>query len=302
MYDIIVIGGGPAGLTAAIYGLRANKTVLVLEKETAGGQITSSPLVENIPGFSGISGTEFADRLVDQAMGQGAELELGEAIGIRDEGGVKTVVTDMGDEYQGKAVIIATGAKHRHLGLPDEERFIGDGISFCAVCDGAFYKGRTVGIVGGGNSALVEAVMLAELAEKLYILQDLPFLTGEQKMQDRLKAKDNVEILTGVKVKGFLDTDAFSGVVIEQNGSPRELRLDGLFVAIGTVPQNDAFADLLDLDGRGYVIAKDGVLTGTPGIFVAGDCRAKKVRQVATAAADGAEAALAAVDYIEKRI
>jgi len=300
MYDIIVIGGGPAGLTAAIYGLRANKTVLVLEKETAGGQITSSPLVENIPGFNEISGTAFADRLVDQVLAQGAELELGEAIEIRDDGKVKTVKTDMGDEYQGKTVIIATGAKHRHLGLPDEEKFIGNGISFCAVCDGAFYKGKTVGIVGGGNSALVEAVMLAELVDKLYILQDLPFLTGEQKMQDRLRSKANVEILTGVRVKGFLGADELSGVVIEQDGKAQNLALDGLFVAIGTVPQNDAFKELLELDGRGYVVARETVQTKTPGIFVAGDCRVKKVRQVTTAASDGAEAALAAVDYIEK--
>ncbi len=299
MYDIIIIGGGPAGLTAAVYAKRASKSVLILEKETAGGQITLSPLVENIPGFASISGTDFADKLLDQALSNGAEMDLGEAVSVEDQGNFKTVRTDMGEEYQTKAVIVATGAAHRHLGLPGEDVFIGNGISFCAVCDGAFYKGKTVALVGGGNSALVEAVMLADLVEKLYILQDLPFLTGEQKMQDRLKAKDNVEILTGVKVTGFIGENELKGVTIEQNGNAKEMYVDGLFVAIGTVPQNNNFADLLELDGRGYAVASDNVGTKTPGIFVAGDCRVKKIRQVATAASDGAEAALAAVAYID---
>ena len=301
MYDIIIIGGGPAGLTAAIYALRASKTVLVLEKETAGGQITLSPLVENIPGFESISGSDFADRLMNQAMSQGAEFDLGEAVSITDHGSYKTVKTDMGEEHDAKAVIIATGAAHRHLGLPNEEQYIGNGISFCAVCDGAFYKGKTVALVGGGNSALVEAVMLADLVKKLYILQDLPFLTGEQKMQDKLRAKDNVEILTEVKVKGFLGENELNGIVFEQNGTERNMAVDGLFVAIGTVPQNGAFAELIDLDERGYVIASDNINTKTPGIFVAGDCRAKRVRQVTTAVSDGAEAGLAAASFIDNK-
>ncbi len=301
MYDIIIIGGGPAGLTAAIYALRASKTVLVLEKETAGGQITLSPLVENIPGFESISGSDFADRLMNQAMSQGAEFDLGEAVSITDHGSYKTVKTDMGEEHDAKAVIIATGAAHRHLGLPNEEQYIGNGISFCAVCDGAFYKGKTVALVGGGNSALVEAVMLADLVKKLYILQDLPFLTGEQKMQDKLRAKDNVEILTEVKVKSFLGKNELDGIVIEQNGTERNMAVDGLFVAIGTVPQNGAFAELIDLDERGYVIASDNINTKTPGIFVAGDCRAKRVRQVTTAVSDGAEAGLAAASFVDNR-
>ena len=283
MYDIIIIGGGPAGLTAAIYALRASKTVLVLEKETAGGQITLSPLVENIPGFESISGSDFADRLMNQAMAQGAEFDLGEAVSIVDHGSYKTVKTDMGEEHDAKAVIIATG------------------ITFCAVCDGAFYKGKTVALVGGGNSALVEAVMLSDLVKKLYILQDLPFLTGEQKMQEKLRAKDNVEILTEVRVKGFLGKHELDGIVIEQNGEERTMAVDGLFVAIGTVPQNGAFSELIDLDERGYVIASDNINTKTPGIFVAGDCRAKRVRQVTTAVSDGAEAGLAAASFIDNK-
>lgn len=301
MYDLIIIGGGPAGLTAAVYAARAAKTVLVLEKETAGGQITLSPQVENIPGFASVSGAEFADKMVDQAMTQGTEIEFGEVVALEDHGDYKTAVTDFGDRYDAKAVILATGAAHRHLGLPEEEKFIGNGESFCAVCDGAFYKGRTVALVGGGNSALVEAVMLADLVEKLYILQDMPYLTGEAKMQERLRAKENVEILCNVRVTGLLGDDELNGVRIEQNGNAKEIPVDGLFVAIGTVPQNNAFKDLLDLDERGYVMARENVLTKTRGIFVAGDCRAKRVRQVTTAAADGAEAAIAAVNFIEGR-
>ncbi|MBR0215179.1 MAG: FAD-dependent oxidoreductase, partial [Solobacterium sp.] len=259
------------------------------------------PEIENIPGFTSISGAEFADKMVDQALTQGAEIEFGEVISLEDHGDYKVAVTDTGDRYEAKAVILATGAAHRHLGLPEEEKFIGNGESFCAVCDGAFYKDRTVALVGGGNSALVEAVMLAGLVNKLYILQDMPFLTGEAKMQERLRAKDNVEILCNVKVTGLIGDEELTGVRIEQDGEPKEIMVDGLFVAIGTVPQNNAFRDLLDLDERGYVVAKDSVLTKTRGIFVAGDCRTKRVRQVTTAAADGAEAAIAAVNFIEGR-
>ena len=301
MYDLIIIGGGPAGLTAAVYAARAAKSVLVLEKETAGGQITLSPEIENIPGFTSISGADFADKMVDQALTQGAEIEFGEVISLEDHGDYKVAVTDTDDRYEARAVILATGAAHRHLGLPEEEKFIGNGESFCAVCDGAFYKDRTVALVGGGNSALVEAVMLADLVKKLYILQDMPFLTGEAKMQERLRAKDNVEILCNVKVTGLIGDEELTGVRIEQDGEPKEIMVDGLFVAIGTVPQNNAFRELLDLDERGYVVAKDSVLTKTRGIFVAGDCRTKRVRQVTTAAADGAEAAIAAVNFIEGR-
>ena len=301
MYDIIIVGGGPAGLTAAIYGLRANKSVLVLEKETAGGQISDSPFVENIPGFSGISGTEFADKLVDQALSQGAEMEFGEVVAIRDLKTCKEVETDMGDVFEGRTVILSTGAKHRHLGLPGEEEFIGNGISFCAVCDGAFYRDQVVAMAGGGNTALVEAVMLSDLVKKLYILQDLPFLTGEKKYQDILNEKDNVEIITGVKITQLLGTDALNGLVIENTaGISRRIELDGLFVAIGHVPQNEAFKALADLDSAGYAIADETLKTKTPGLFVAGDCRTKKVRQVVTAASDGAQAALAAVEYLDR--
>ena len=300
MYDIIIVGGGPAGLTAAVYACRANKTVLVIEKETAGGQITNSPLVENIPGFTAISGNDFADHLVSQALEQGAEMEFGEVTAIRSLDEYKEVETDLGDVYKARAVILATGAKYRHLGLEREEEFIGNGISFCAVCDGAFYKDQTVAMVGGGNTALVEAVMLSDLVKKLIILQDLPFLTGEKKYQETLQEKENVEIRTGVSVKELTGESGLDGVVIEdRDGNKERIDLDGLFVAIGHVPQNEAFEEIAPLDSAGYILSDESCLTKTAGVFVAGDCRTKKVRQVVTAASDGAQAALAACDYID---
>ena len=299
MYDIIVIGGGPAGLTAAVYARRANKSVLVIEKGSFGGQITYSPKVENIPGFSEVTGNEFAEKLVEQALGLDAEVECAEVLEIK-QGDVKTVVTDSGD-FEGKIVIIATGAKHRMLGLDREQDFVGEGISFCAVCDGAFYAGQDVAVIGGGNSALQEAILLADLARKVYVVQNLDFLTGEQKLQEKLIAKENVEIILGHTVKGVLGDTTLTGITIADNdGNEKQLQIDGMFVAIGLIPQNEAFANVINLDSRGYVDSDENCLTNSDGIFVAGDCRTKKIRQVATAAADGAIAALAACDYLDR--
>ncbi|MBR3591537.1 MAG: FAD-dependent oxidoreductase [Clostridia bacterium] len=299
MYDIIVIGGGPAGLTAAIYARRANKSVLVIEKGSFGGQITFSPKVENIPGFSEVTGNEFAEKLVEQALGLDAEVECAEVLEIK-QGDVKTVVTDSG-EFEAKTVIVATGAKHRMLGLAREEEFVGEGISFCAVCDGAFYAGRDVAVIGGGNSALQEAILLADLANKVYVVQNLDFLTGEQKLQEKLSAKENVEIILGHTVKGIIGDTTLTGITIaDSNDNEKQLDIDGMFVAIGLIPQNEAFEGIINLDERGYVTSDENCLTNADGIFVAGDCRSKKIRQVATAAADGAVAALAACDYLDK--
>ena len=296
MYDIIIIGGGPAGLTAALYACRANKKTL--EKETFGGQITFSPKVENIPGFISLTGNEFAEKLVEQVLEQGADVESCEVLEIKD-GDIKTVVTD-DSEYQCKAVIIATGAKHRMLGIKDEEKYVGEGISFCAVCDGAFYKNKTVAVVGGGNSALQEAILLSDLAKKVYVVQNLDFLTGEKKLSDQLYKLENVEVITGVTVESFLGDSELKGIVIKDSaGESRELSVDGLFIAIGLIPQNEAFKNVIELDGRGYAVIDETCESATRGIFVAGDCRTKKIRQVTTAAADGATAALAACDYID---
>lgn len=298
MYDIIIIGGGPAGLTAALYACRANKKTLVIEKETFGGQITFSPKVENIPGFISLTGNEFAEKLVEQVLEQGADVESCEVLEIKD-GDIKTVVTD-DSKYQCKAVIIATGAKHRMLGIKDEEKYVGEGISFCAVCDGAFYKNKTVAVVGGGNSALQEAILLSDLAKKVYVVQNLDFLTGEKKLSDQLYKLENVEVITGVTVESFLGDSELKGIVIKDSaGESRELSVDGLFIAIGLIPQNEAFKNVIKLDGRGYAVVDETCESATRGIFVAGDCRTKKIRQVTTAAADGATAALAACDYID---
>ena len=296
MYDLIIVGGGPAGLTAALYARRADKSVLVIEKAIFGGQITFSPKVENIPGFLSLSGNEFAEKLVEQVLEQGADVEMAEVLSVRD-GDVKTVVTDSG-EYEARALIIATGARHRMLGLEREEQFVGEGISFCAVCDGAFYKGKTVAVIGGGNSALQEAILLSDLAAKVYVVQNLDTLTGEVKLREQLYAKENVEIITGVTVKELLGEDTLTGILLEGKES-RRLEIDGMFVAIGLIPQNEPFADLLALNDWGYADADESCKTPASGIFVAGDCRSKRIRQVATAASDGAVAALAACDYID---
>ncbi len=298
MYDIVVIGAGPAGLTAALYARRASKTVMVLEKGAFGGQITFSPKVENIPGFASLTGNEFAEKLVDQALGQGAEVDLCEVTEIKDNGDTKIVVTDSG-EYEARAVIIATGATHRLPGLDREFDFIGNGISFCAVCDGAFYEGKTVAVLGGGNSALQEAILLSDLCKKVYVVQNLEVLTGEKKLQEQLSKKDNVEIITLAKITELLGDSELNGIKIEANGKEQTLEIDGLFVAIGLIPQNKQFENVIALDKWGYADSDEACVTKTAGIFVAGDCRKKRIRQVATACADGAVAALAACDYID---
>lgn len=301
MYDIVIVGAGPAGLTAAIYARRANKSVLLLDKAAFGGQITYSPKVENYPGYDSISGSELADKLVSQALAQGADVELETVTDIRDGGTTKTVITEEGGTYDCKAVIIACGVQHRHLGLENEERFIGDGISFCAVCDGAFYKDKTVALVGGGNSALQEAILLSETSKKVYVIQNLDFLTGEPKLQEILARRENVEVRLGTVVKAIPDTPTLETITLERvaDHAEEQLAIDGLFVAIGLKPENESFAHLAALNEAGYFAAGEDCLTGTPGVFVAGDCRQKAVRQVATATGDGAVAAVAACRYID---
>ena len=295
-YDIIIIGGGPAGLTAAIYAGRANKKVLVIEKGTFGGQITSSPKVENIPGFLSVTGNEFAEHLIEQATNLDADIECTKAEKIIPGNPHKVICEDA--EFEGKTVIIATGTKHRLLGLDGEEELIGNGISFCAVCDGAFYEGKTVGVVGGGNSALQEALLLSETSPKVYVIQNLDFLTGEDKLQKLVEEKDNIEVILGATVSSYITDGDFKGVNISTKDGEKELLFDGLFVAVGLIPQNEDFADVIALDERGYVDADEKCLTNIDGIFVAGDCRQKQIRQVATAASDGAVAALAACEYL----
>ena len=300
MHDIIIVGGGPAGLTAAVYGLRAGKSVLVIEKNGFGGQIAYSPKVENIPGTISISGAEFADKLTEQAMNLGADVELETVIRV-ENGDVKKVYTEEGNCFEAGAVILAVGVKHRMLGLPGEEELVGNGLSFCAVCDGAFYAGQDIAMIGGGNSALQEALLLSEVCNKVTIVQNLAFFTGEKKLADALAAKDNVEVLFSTVVAEYLsENGTLTGLhVRNENGDERVLKLDGAFLAVGLAPENDAFASLAELNDWGYFASGEDCTTQTPGIFVAGDCRSKSIRQVTTAAGDGAVAAMAACRYLD---
>ncbi|MDO5124132.1 MAG: FAD-dependent oxidoreductase [Eubacteriales bacterium] len=299
MYDIIVIGGGPAGLTSAVYAKRAGKSVLVLEKASFGGQITYSHKIENFPSAQSISGTDLADRMMEQALSQGADIELEEALKITKTDTGFHINTDF-SEYDCKAVIIATGAKHRTLGAEGEEKFIGNGISFCAVCDGAFYAGKEVAVIGGGNSALVEASLLAETCKKVTVVQNLDRLTGEKQVADALLKRSNVEVIYSTVVESFKGENELEAVVLKNDsGETREIHPDGVFVAIGLAPDNKAFEEFVALDSYGYADANENCKTKTEGIFVAGDCRTKQVRQITTAVADGAVAALGACAYVD---
>lgn len=300
MYDILIAGAGPAGLTAAIYCLRAGKSVLIIEKGAFGGQITYSPKIENYPGFTSASGNEIADAMVSHAMAQGADIELDTVTGIRSNAdGSRTLVCE-GGEYTGGAVIIAVGCRHRRLGIEREEEFIGNGINFCAVCDGAFYKGGKVVMIGGGNSALQEALMLAEICPRVTVVQNLGYLTGEAKLIEQVKSKKNIDVLYGYVADGILGEDKLTGIRVRgEDGATLDIPADGVFVAIGLVPENKPFEEVAELDARGYFKSDESCLTKTPGVFVAGDCRAKAVRQITTAVSDGSVAALAACRYID---
>ena len=299
MYDIAIIGAGPAGMTAAIYAERAGKHAIMIDKAGYGGNIITTPSVENYPGLKNVSGADFAQLLFDQASGFGAEYMSAEVTGITDAHGVKTVHTDGGD-VDCKAVIIATGATNRKLGLEKEEQLVGSGVSFCATCDGMFFRGRDVAVIGGGNTALEDAEYLSGVANKVYLVHRRDKFRGEQKTVDRLAKLENVEFVLNSTPVRFLGEGPISGLVVKNNetGEERELAVQGVFEAVGQVPQNQNFKDVTELDEAGYIKAVEDCETGRPGIFVAGDCRTKKVRQLDTAAADGTVAALAASDYI----
>ena len=302
MHDIVIIGAGPAGLTAALYARRADKSVLLIEKESFGGQITHSPKVENYPTLMQISGNELGQMMVEQVMEHGADIELAEVTAIRDNGNSKTVVTDMG-EYEAKAVIIAAGSKHRQLGLERENELVGNGVYYCAVCDGAFYNGRDVAVIGGGNTALQEAVMLSEYCTKVYVIQNLSFMTGEAKLLEILEKRDNVTLIYDTLVTELIGDESLEAVKLKngKTGEESVLNVPGLFVAIGQKPENECFANITKLNDYGYIIAGEECLTDTEGVFVAGDCRTKAVRQVTTASSDGAIAALAACRYVDSK-
>ena len=293
MYDLIIIGAGPAGLTAAIYAARAGKSVLVYEKEGIGGQIASSPKVENYPGIRSASGTELADNLYEQALSFGVDIELEAVEGIRDNGPTKTVVTEYGEQECVK-VIIASGVKHKKLGLKEEEDFEGNGVSYCAICDGAFFKNRPVAVVGGGNAALRSVQFLSGICEKVYLIHRRDEFRGDKMTVDEVKALPNVELILNSTVVSLHGDSGLSSVTVEniRTGERINLEVPALFVCVGQIPSNEAFADIVALDENGYIIAGEDCKTNVPGIFAAGDCRTKAIRQLTTAAADGAVAAL----------
>ena len=302
MYDIVIVGGGPAGLTAAVYALRGGRSVVVIEKNGFGGQIAYSPKVENIPGTKVISGAEFADQLTDQAMSLGADVELEKVVKVEKADGIFKVYTEEESVFEGKTVILAVGVKHRTLGLEGENELIGNGISFCAVCDGAFYAGQEVAMIGGGNSALQEALLLSEVCKKVTVVQNLSGFTGEKKLADALMQKENVTAYFNTVVAGYETTDgALTGLKLhnDQTGEEFGISVDGAFLAVGLMPENDPFAEHADLNNWGYFDSAEDCRTKTEGLFVAGDCRSKYIRQVVTASADGAIAAMAACRYLD---
>ncbi len=285
--DFVIIGGGTAGLSAAVYACRANKSVLVLEREAFGGQIVDAPTVENYPGIKSVSGAVFASDLFDQAEAAGAQFKC-ETVTKVERRGETVFVTTERDEYEARAVIIAAGCEHRRLGIYGEDMLIGAGISYCALCDGAFFKDKTVAVVGGGNAAFGDALYLSGLAKMVYLIHRRDGFRAEPAMVERCKALNTIRFITNATVEKLIGDEELSGVELKVNGKPQKLDIDGLFVAIGQKPDNEAFG--VKLDGDGYILAGDYCRTNVKGVYAAGDCRRKTVRQLTTAAADGAVA------------
>ncbi len=314
MYDIAIIGGGIAGLTAAIYGQRAGKSTVVFEKMSFGGQIVNSPMVENYPGIATISGSELTERLLEQATGLGAETVQAEVLGIEkqppfagrgrgnDEEAFGTLfhVRTVEECFECRSVVLAGGMERRLLGVPGEERLKGAGVSYCATCDGMFFKGRDVAVVGGGNTALEDAEFLSEYCKTVYLVHRRDTFRGEEGTVGRLAEKENVEFVLDTVVEEILGEQAVEAIRLWNKKEDEHflLNVSGVFVAVGQIPKNEPFASLVKLDEAGFVMAGEDGRTSVPGIFVAGDCRMKHVRQLTTAAADGTVAALAAVAWV----
>ncbi len=300
-YDIVIVGGGTAGMTAAIYAVRSGKTALMLEGAVYGGQIINTPDIENYPGLAFVSGFEFANSLYNQATGLGVEMKFERAAAVEEADGLKIVRTER-NAYSCRAVILATGAKNRPLGLENEQALIGRGVSYCATCDGMFYRDKVVAVNGGGNTAIEDAAFLAGYCEKVYLIHRRRAFRAHEKEVERLKARENVEFILDSAVTALYSDPALQAIEVTnvRTGEKKKLEVAGLFIAIGQMPDNTAFAGLVELDGQGYSAAGEDCRTRTPGIFTAGDCRTKAVRQLTTAASDGAVAALAACEYIDR--
>ena len=298
MYDIIIVGGGPAGLAAAIYAARALKKVLLIEKATFGGQITQAVNVENYPGFETIGGMELGERMYDQAKKLGMESIYGEVSNIQKDATTFTIFVSS-KEYQSKALIYATGASPRKLGVVNEEQFLGSGISYCATCDGAFFKDKTVCVVGGGNTAIDDALYLSNLCKKVYLIHRRGGFRGEPVKVTFLKEKENVEFILNATVKEVLGTDRVEAVLLNENNQERKLDVDGVFVAIGHEPNTKILEDFVPLTPNGYIITNLQLETAVAGFYAAGDVREKQVRQLTTATNDGTIAAIMACEYLD---
>ena len=298
MYDIVVIGGGPAGLTASLYAARAGKSVMLLEANAFGGQIATAPRVENYPSINEITGSELADKMFEQAVSHGVEFDMGTAKIEKTALGY-TVTTEY-SMYECLSVVIATGVSHKKLGLESEERLSGKGVCYCAVCDGAFYKDKSVCVVGDGNSAAQFALYLAEICSEVHLLTMFDRLFCDRELTERIVNSDKINWVQNVTVSEILGESKVEGVVYrDSDGAITYLDLDAVFVAIGQVPHNGDFANVVQLDDRGYIVAGEDCATDSIGIFVAGDCRTKKVRQCATAVGDGAVAGFSAALYVD---
>lgn len=301
MYDIIVIGAGPAGLTAAIYARRASKNVLVLEAKSYGGQIINTLDIENYPVEEHISGFDFATKLYNQAKNLGAEIKFEKVVDINNQDNEKEVITTK-NTYKTKTLIIATGSENRKLGISNEDELVGKGISYCATCDGAFYKKKTVAVVGGGNTALEDALYLSDIVEKVYLIHRRDEFRGSESTVNLLKEKNNVEFIYNSNVTKLNSNERLESIVVtDKEGIESTIKVDGLFVAVGRIPENQNFGKIINLDNSGYIISDEKCNTNVEGIFVAGDNRTKEVRQLVTATSDGAVAATAAIKYINEK-
>lgn len=302
MYDVIIIGAGAAGMTAAIYALRNDKSVLMIESTSVGGQIAFSPKVENFPSYRTISGEELSQKMFEQVLDLGVQFELEEVLSVdKKEDGTFLVKTDCG-EHLGKTLIIATGAKQKHIGIAAEEHLLGRGVYYCAICDGAFYRGKEVALIGDGNTALQSAILLSSICTKVYVLTWFDKFFGDESLIKTLRKTPNIEVLPETSVIDFLGDDALTGVkaVKKQTGEEFVVDVPAVFVCIGQLPDNKRYSHLVELDKDGYCIVDDAMKTKTEGVYAAGDCRKKTIRQLATAVSDGAVAAMSAISYLNK--
>lgn len=297
MEDIIIIGAGTAGLTAAIYGARANKSVLVIEEINVGGQIAKASEIENYPGIINVTGKKFADELYRQAVEAGAHVIFESVMSIENHKHVKFIKTDE-NVYESKSVIIATGSKNKTLGIEGERKLVGHGISYCATCDGAFFKGLDVAVAGGGNTALKDALLLSETCRQVYLIHRRKEFRGEERLVEEVGRKTNINLILESKIISLNEGEKLEEIeIINKDQVTEKLKVSGLFVAIGQAPDNERFKNVVKVDENGYIIATEDCTTETPGIFVAGDCRKKEIRQLSTAAADGAVAGIKASEY-----